>query len=363
MHVLYDTRLIHPLDRYEYYRAGVNTEIARVEVHGHTPGHLFTTMSVARIGDFEITTHSWSSDSEIVAWRTERSIRACDPECYRIFLLVNGEIRAEQAGNQVDFRSRDIALYDTSHPWRAIHPTGPGQTQLAMLTFPRTLIPIIDSKVRPLIGTVMPRNMRGRSLIAQFLTGLADTADLTEDPDLTHALHECAVGLIRQRLGRPDGITPRTRQLLHMAHIRNIICRNLDNPGLDPSWIADAANISQRYLHQLFQGTELTPMQLVKRLRLQECNRSLRDPALGARRIKEIIAAHGYGRLDQFSRDFRQMFGVSAREVRGLHSPTGPEDEPRGLEPASAGTHQDQSRCRRTTMPSQNNSRRWSSDD
>lgn len=217
MHVLYDTRLIHPLDRYDYYQAGVNTEIARVEVHGHAPGHLFTAMSVARIGDFEIATHSWSSDSEIVAWRTERSIRACDPECYRIFLLVNGEIRTEQAGNQVDFR--------------------------------------------------------------------------------------------------------------------------------------------------LFQGTEPTPMQLVKRLRLQECNRSLRDPALGTKRIKDVIAAHGYGRLDQFSRDFRQMFGVSAREVRGLHSPTGPKDEPRGLEPAPAGTHQDQSRCRRTTMPSQNSLQHWSSDD
>lgn len=53
MYVLYDTRAIHPLDRYDYYRA-------------------------------------------------------------------------EQAGNQVDFRARDIALYDLSRPGQATHSTGPG---------------------------------------------------------------------------------------------------------------------------------------------------------------------------------------------------------------------------------------------
>ncbi|HET9257106.1 MAG TPA: helix-turn-helix domain-containing protein [Pseudonocardiaceae bacterium] len=320
MDMLYDTRTIHPLDRYDYYRAGAGIELAPVAVHGRAPGRFHAAMSVAQIGDFAIEVLIWSADSEVVTRRTERLIRASDPECYRMLLSISGEIRVEQEDNQADVRARDIVLYDVSRPCQATHSTGPGLMRVVMLTFPRALVPIPSARVRPLIGTLIPRSMPGRSLIAQFLIGLTGTAELRGDPDLAHVLYECTAGLLRQRLGQPDGITPRTRRLLHMALIRDIIRRHLGNPMLDPNGIAEAANISPRYLHQLFQGAELTPMQLLKRLRLQECHRSLRDPALAMTPVKDVIAAHGYLRPDQFARDFKQHFGVSATQIRRLAS-------------------------------------------
>jgi AraC-like DNA-binding protein len=192
--------------------------------------------------------------------------------------------------------------------------------RVVMLTFPRALMPITRATVRPLVGTAMPRSLPGRGLIAQFLIELTDTAEPAGDPDLAEVLHECTAGLIRQRLGQPNGITPRTRQLLHMARIRDIIRRHLGNPELDPDQIAKAANISPRYLHKIFQDAELTPMQLLKRLRLEECRRSLQGPMLTTTPIKDIISAHGYRRPDQFARDFKQHFGVSAKQVRRLAS-------------------------------------------
>lgn len=57
-------------------------------------------------------------------------------------------------------------------------------------------------------------------------------------------------------------------------------------------------------------------MALVKQLRLEECRRSLADPALADRTIKDIALSLGYVRQDQFARDFKQMFGVSARTIR-----------------------------------------------
>jgi len=323
MYVLYDTTTVHPLDRYDHYRAGAATELAPVAVHGRSPGRLLATMSVAHVGDFEVEAITWAADSEVVARRTERLIRACDPECYRILLTVDGGLRMEQAGNQVNFRARDIALYDLSHPWQSTHPTGSVSMRAVMLTFPRALVPMAHGTVRPLVGTVMPRSLPGRSLIAQFLIGLTDAAITEEqagDPGLAEVLHECTVGLIRQRLGQPDGVTPRTRRLLQMARIRDIIRQHLGNPELDPDRIAQVANISPRYLHKIFQDAELTPMQLLKRLRLEECRRSLQDPALTTTPIKDVVAAHGYVRPDQFARDFKQLFGVSAKQVRRLAS-------------------------------------------
>jgi AraC-like protein len=116
MQVLYDTRMVDPFDRYDHYRTGAGAELAPVVVDGRAPGRLLAVMSVAQIGDFTIETVRWAADSEVVARRTERLIRVCDPECYRIFVTVRGNVRMEQAGNQADLRARDIALYDLSWP-------------------------------------------------------------------------------------------------------------------------------------------------------------------------------------------------------------------------------------------------------
>ena len=320
MHVLYDTREVHPLDRFEHARAGAAAECAPVAIRGRAPVNLLAVMSTAQVGDFAIEAVTWGADSEIVAHRTDRLIRACDPECYRIFLAVNGGVRMEQAGSQVAFRARDIALYDLSQPWQTTHTTGPVPMRVVMLTFPRAVVPLTRATVAPLAGTVMPRSLPGRSLIARFLIGLADADIDADEPGLADALRECAVGLIHQRLGRPDGITPRTRRILHTACVRAAIRAHLGDPALDPDRIAKAANISPRYLHQLFRDADLTPMRLVRQLRLRACLHSLQDPAQAMTPIKDIIAAHGYLRADQFARDFKRVFGVPATEVRRLAS-------------------------------------------
>jgi AraC-like DNA-binding protein len=314
VYMLYDTRNVHPLDRYDYYRAGAAGEFAPVTVSGGAPGALFATMSVAQIGPFKVETVTWGADSELVARRTHRLIRACDPECYRLFVPANAGPQMEQAGNQVSFRARDVALYDLSRPWQATHRPTREPMRVIMLTFPRALVPISRATIEPVIGRLMPRAVPGRGLVAQFLVEVSETPANVD----AEVLLECVVGLIRRRIGQQEGVSPRTRRLLQMMRIRSIIGRHLGDPALDPEGIAKAANISPRYLHAIFQDAELSPMQLVKRIRLEECRRGLQDPALATTPIKDIIAAHGYVRSDQFARDFKQLYGVSASEVRRL---------------------------------------------
>ncbi|WP_333767512.1 helix-turn-helix domain-containing protein [Streptomyces sp. IBSBF 2435] len=315
MDTLYDTATVHPPDRYEYYRAESAAELAPVTVHGRPPGQLRAVMSVAKISDFEIESHTFAADREISVRRTERLIGVSDPECYRVVTALTPGIRVKHAGHTVDLRARDIALYDSSQPWETTNPTGLIQT--AMLTFPRALVPVDYAAVRPLVGSVTPKNVPGRSALAQFLIGLTEPAGL-EVPALAEVLYECVVGLIRQRLGEPGGITPQTHRLLQRTHISGIIRRNLGDPALGPEEIATAANLSTRYLYSLFQDAELTPMRFPKNLRLQEARRRLEDPALASLPICDVMSAVGYRRSDQFARDFRQMFGVSPKDHRQL---------------------------------------------
>jgi AraC-like DNA-binding protein len=318
MQVLYDTRRVHPLDRYEYYRAGAGVELAPVAIDGGPLPDLLAVLSMIQVGDFTIELVTGAAAAPVVARRTERLIRARDPECYRIFVTVSAEVQMVHAGNQALIRERDIALFDLSRPWRTTHPVGT-LMRLIMLSFPRTLVPITGSSVRPLLGTTIPRSLPGRSLVAQTLIELT-TTNAGEPIEIARpdVIQECTVGLIRHWLGQPARISPRTRRLLYLARIRAIIRQHLDNPTLDPGWIADAAHISPRYLHTIFQHAELPLMQLVKRMRLEECHRKLHDPALLGLSIKDIISGFGYRRPDQFARDFKQLYGASAREIRQL---------------------------------------------
>jgi hypothetical protein len=54
MQMLYDTKSVHPLDRYDYYQAASATERAPGAVDGRAPGRLLAAMPTARIGDLEL---------------------------------------------------------------------------------------------------------------------------------------------------------------------------------------------------------------------------------------------------------------------------------------------------------------------
>jgi AraC-like DNA-binding protein len=321
MEVVYDTSAVHPLDRYEHYRTGCGNELAPVSAHGQAPGHLLAAMTVARIGGVEIAKYTWSGDSPVACRRTERLIRAYDPECYRMYLVVSGALRVEQTDSQADLRGGDMALYDLSRPFEATDGIERGVMRGVLVSFPRSWLPIAPAKVRSVVGKVLPRSLSGRSLTAQLFIELAQTAELIGDPDLGEVLRECMVGLVGQRLGQHNGISSRTCRALHMARIRSIVRRYHSDPTLNIDRIASAANMSRRYLHRIFQDADVTPMQLLKRFRLEACYRSLQDPALAMTPVKDIIAAHGYRRPDQFARDFKQQFGISPTQARNVGRP------------------------------------------
>lgn len=133
--------------------------------------------------------------------------------------------------------------------------------------------------------------------------------------DGADVLRDGVIGLLRERLGRP-AITTRTYRQIQLAWIRTVIQHHLSQPTLTPARIARTAHRSPRSLYQILHDAGTTPMALVKQLRLEQARRSLADPALSDRTIEDITLSLGYLRQDQFARDFKQRFGVSAKATR-----------------------------------------------
>ncbi|MPT49221.1 MAG: helix-turn-helix domain-containing protein [Sphingobium sp.] len=111
--------------------------------------------------------------------------------------------------------------------------------------------------------------------------------------------------------------TSRARRIAVM----NFVERNLANPDLDISYIADALGYSKRTLHKLFADDTATLSRQIWNRRLEHCRQQLLDPAQAGRSITEIAHSWGFSDSQHFSRAFKARFGTPPRDFRNSNLP------------------------------------------
>ena len=108
-------------------------------------------------------------------------------------------------------------------------------------------------------------------------------------------------------------INPEWRQRI-LTHID----KHLDDPELRTSSIADAFNVSSRYIQLIFADMGLTVSAYILDQRLSRAAERLRTGKVG-RLISDVAFDVGFQDLSYFSRCFRSQFGMSAKQYRSLH--------------------------------------------
>ena len=103
---------------------------------------------------------------------------------------------------------------------------------------------------------------------------------------------------------------------LRKIEIKAFIKDHLRNPKLSIDFIADALNISTRYLHFLFEDEDTTIGRYIRELRLGRCKRDLENFMLADRTITEICYYWGFNDSSHFSKLFKSHFGSSPKHYR-----------------------------------------------
>lgn len=100
----------------------------------------------------------------------------------------------------------------------------------------------------------------------------------------------------------------------HLHRAEQFIRNNLSNENLSSSLVAEACNVSQRYLQQLFSGADKSVSGFIREKRLVRAREDLSIES--AATIAEI--AHRWGFLDpsQFNKAYRTRFGCTPTETR-----------------------------------------------
>jgi AraC-like DNA-binding protein len=256
--------------------------------------------------------------------RTSKLIRQSDPEVFKLGCIVRGGGgMMAQDGRRADFGIGDLVLYDTSRPYLAgLTPDVPA-TQMLLLRFPRSLLPLPSRELRRLSAVRIPGAQGIGALSSQFLLHLARHMHELNPSDtarLSTLTLDVLTAALAHELDADDSVPQPSRHRALIARIHAFIQHNLGDPDLSPASIATAHHISLRQLHKLFHEQGHTVAGWIRERRLQQCRRDLADPRLATRPINAVAARWGFTSPAHFSQAFRSTYGLSPRQFRRLHA-------------------------------------------
>ncbi len=128
-----------------------------------------------------------------------------------------------------------------------------------------------------------------------------------------HDLVALAVGAVRDAEHVARG---RGARAARFAAIRADILANLSQVRLSPKMIARRHNVTERYVHLLFEETGATFSAFVSQARLDRARDLLLDRAGAGLKISDIAHRVGYGEITTFNRAFRRRFGDTPSGLR-----------------------------------------------
>jgi AraC-like DNA-binding protein len=251
--------------------------------------------------------------------RTPKLIRQSDPEVLKLGCVVRGGGTITQDGETVEVGTGDLTLYDTSRPYCCEFTPDVAVSQVFLLRFPRSLLPLPPKDLRSLSAVRLPSARGIGALSSQFMLQLARHLHEFSPSDasrLATLTLDVLTAALATALDAQHAVPPDTRRRALMARIHTFIRENLSDAHLTPDTIAAAHHISLRYLHKLFQEDGHTVAGWVRRLRLEQCQRDLANSSLATWPINAIAARWGFTSAAHFSQAFRNAYGHSPRQFR-----------------------------------------------
>lgn len=255
--------------------------------------------------------------SPLDVYRRRNHIGKADDAAYLVKVQVEGEAMVSQSGREAHLRPGDFTLCLSSEPYELHFPDNFSQV---VLSVPQNLLEECVQYPYQLLGVRMDSQVGANGLFSQFVTSIASRLD-SMDGDLAQRLEANVIDLLSTTLGyaresqRRDLLNCGVK-LEYLRRIKYFIRQNIGAEHLNPDVIADAHQISTRYLHLLFEDEGLSVSRYILKLRLELCKSALADPSFVNYSVSEIAYRFGFKGASHFSRVFKSQFSQSPARYR-----------------------------------------------
>jgi AraC-like DNA-binding protein len=246
--------------------------------------------------------------------RSAEKIRSSYDDDFVVNLAVRGRVMMTQQRFDAVLQPGDFAVYDSALPCRI---ACPDPFRQIVLKIPRDmytahcLLPgggpaaVVrgDHGVGALFGPLV------RSLTTQ-----ADNLPVEVGQRLAaHVVELLATALCEVTDDSAQHMLPRAA---HLLRAQRYIAGHLADQDLSPTGVAQALQVSVRYLYLLFQAEGTSPARWILDRRLEQASRLLADSRQADRTITDIAFSVGFKDASHFTRAFKNTRGCCPREYR-----------------------------------------------
>lgn len=164
-------------------------------------------------------------------------------------------------------------------------------------------------------GTVIDSRVGIGAVLFSHVDSLARQLEMLDEQDqasVRRATLELLTAAMSYRVEAPQrGLAQR-----YLKQLRDYILANLQDETLTPTSIAQANNMSPRYVHMLFAQIGVSASAWIRQQRLERCKEDLLSRTYRDCGVSEIAYAWGFRDPSHFTRVFKQHYGVSPRAMR-----------------------------------------------
>ncbi|MGW0662935.1 helix-turn-helix domain-containing protein [Streptodolium elevatio] len=237
---------------------------------------------------------------------------------------------AAQGGRLARLNPGDALLFDSSRPWAF---TADGFVHQLVVGVPRK---DLERSVGSLGQAALGRPIRAENPTLRVLTTVIgelarNTSAQNGDVllELGHTVAELLASTLRfESAGRQDLADPRLSRSAQLPRMLDFVRRNLGDPDLSPRAVAEAFDVSLRYVELVFREGGRSPARFIRESRLDEARRMLADPRQRHRPIAAIGRSVGIESPSAFARAFRSRYATTPREYRHTRDLPTPPEEP-----------------------------------
>lgn len=255
--------------------------------------------------------------SPLDVYRRQRHISEVTDAVYLVKVQVSGESLVKQCNREAHLQPGDFALCLSSEPYELHFAQHYSQVVLAV---PVALMEDCVQQPERHLGVKMDAKVGANGLFTQFVTSIANRLD-TLDGVIAQRLEANVIDLLSTTLGYAQE-TERQQQLNcgvkgeYLKRIKQFIRMHLGDERLGPDWIAQAQQISTRYLHMLFEGEQLSVSRYIQKLRLEQCHSALNSDAFAKYSVSDVGYRFGFQDASHFSRSFKAEYGQTPAQFR-----------------------------------------------
>lgn len=244
----------------------------------------------------------------LIGYRGMQEFADTDDAYLSVLYLKQGRENLRIDYQDIELKAGQLILWDST---RKMHFNVPQRLEKITLMLPERSLTSVFAHAHDYAGIPLSGNTGLGAVFTNHLLQLEQQMP-TIGADTGTALMQPTMEMLSALLSSQASLSPATLKFVMLRRIKQFIVHNLGNEQLSPAMIADAHQISLRYLHLLFEEVGTSVSNWVRLRRLERCKDDILSANINKLSIAEIAYRWGFSDPSHFSKVFKREY-VSIR--------------------------------------------------